>query len=202
MTESNIPLVQVFGQPELVEHLEAGGEHHTHCVSIGNPFNLFGVNRHDTRVPRIIRREFKQVLRLRFYDVEAKRYLTRRQFPKKIPTREDVRRAIQFFESTSARASGYSVHCWQGVSRSTAIALGYLYMYTRSESKAAGLLKHIRPEAGPHMGIVRFFDEELGSRLVDAATEVRDARLLRWKAELELTEDSLLEELPGAEEDE
>ena len=71
-------------------------------------------------------------------------------------------------------------------------------MYTRSESKAAELLKQIRPEAGPHMGIIRFFDEELGSRLADAATEVRDARLLRWKAELDLTEDSLLEELPGA----
>jgi hypothetical protein len=34
----NLPLgVQVFGQSELVAHLQEGRPHYSHCISIGNP---------------------------------------------------------------------------------------------------------------------------------------------------------------------
>ena len=197
-----LPLVQVFGQPELVQHLERGGAHHTHCISIGNPPSLFCIPRPDTRMPPVFRRHFKQILRLAFYDVEEKRHLRPWQFPKRIPRRADVHKAIHFFRQTQGQASGYTIHCWQGISRSTAFALGFLYMLTNSEDEAKRLLQQIRPEAGPHQRIVEWFDDELGCNLSVVNAQIRNERIERWKKELDLTPDSLLEELPASQDDE
>ena len=193
-----LPPVQVFGQPELEAHLKTGGAHHTHLVSIGNPRAWFVKNRPDSWMPKAFRQRFDAYLRLQFYDVEEKRHLRRRQFPKRIPTRRDVVRAIKFFERTKDEATGYTIHCWQGVSRSTAFALGYLYMLTGSERESADLLMTHRPQAGPHQKIVAWFDELLGSNLVAENERIRRERFERWKRELNLTEESLLEELPEA----
>lgn len=76
--------------------LDAGGAHHTHCISIGSPRNLFGASGPDSLLPRIFRQRFQSILRLSFYDVEEKRNLRTRQFPKPISQRSDVRRAIRF----------------------------------------------------------------------------------------------------------
>lgn len=194
----DLPTVQVFGQPELVAHLERGGSHHTHLVSIGNPRSWFGANRPDTRMPAIFRRHFRRVLRLTFYDVEKKGHLRPRQVPRRIPRRADVRRAIRFFRATRAEATGYTLHCWQGISRSTAFALGYLFLVTGSEEEAGRRLLAIRPDAGPHQAIVRWFDEELGCDLSRVNERIRKERLARWKRELDLSADALLEELPAS----
>ena len=85
---------------------------------------------------------------------------------------------------------------WQGISRSPAIALGILYMITGSEKEAARILLEIRPQAGPHQKIVRWFDEELGCNLTAVSDKIRNDRIERWRRELDLTEDALLEELP------
>ena len=90
------------------------------------------------------------------------------------------------------------IHCWQGISRSPAIALGILYMITGTEEEAARILLAIRPQAGPHQKIVRLFDEELGCNLTAVSNKIRNDKIERWKQELDLTEDSLLEELPVA----
>lgn len=177
--QSALPPVQVFGQLELLELLAGGGAHHTHCLSIGNPFRLGGRIGPDRRMPPVFRRYFRRILRLRFYDVEEKRHLRRWQFPKRVPRRSDVRRAIRFFRETRDLASGYTIHCWQGVSRSTAFALGFLYMQTGSEEQAKTLLQRIRPDAGPHQRIVRWFDEELGCNLAAVNARLREERLQR-----------------------
>lgn len=181
-----LPLVQVFGQIELVEHLQVGGRHHTHCISIGNPRSIFSRRGPGNTVPRIIKKGFDKVLRLNFYDVEEKRHLRWRQFPKRIPRRSDVKRLIRFFRATKDHASGYTIHCWQGVSRSTAVALAFLYMMTGSEQEAKSQLQAIRPEAGPHQRLVLWFDQELGTHLNEVAAEMRQERLDRWKAELNM----------------
>ena len=54
------------GQIELVEHLQASGRHHTHCISIGNPRSIFSRRCPDNTVPRIIKKGFDKVLRLNF----------------------------------------------------------------------------------------------------------------------------------------
>jgi predicted protein tyrosine phosphatase len=178
--------VQIFGQLDLVDHLEKGGAHHTHCISIGNPPRIFGKSGPDTKMPPLFSEHFIKILRLRFYDAEEKRHLRRWQFPKRIPKRSDVRRAIRFYRRTREDASGYTIHCWQGVSRSTAFALGFLYLMTGSEKKAKELLQKERPEAGPHQKIVRWFDEELGSRLAAVNEEIRKERIEQWKRELDM----------------
>lgn len=189
------PGVQIFGQRELVDHLASGGWHYSHCISIGNPGRGFG--RPDTVEPPELRRYFRRVLRLAFYDVEEKRHLGTMQ-PRRIPRRSDVRRVIRFFRRTRGEADGYSLHCWGGVSRSPAVALGILYLITGSEKESGEILRGIRPDAGPHLGIVRYFDELLGSRLAAVAAGIRAERIARMRRELDLTEDALLEELPGA----
>jgi anti-anti-sigma factor len=182
----SLSLVQVFGQIELVEHLQAGGRHHTHCISIGNPRSIFSRRGPDNTVPPIIKKGFDKVLRLNFYDVEEKRHLRWRQFPKRIPRRSDVKRLIRFFRATKDHASGYTIHCWQGVSRSTAVALAFLYMMTGSEEQAKSQLQTIRPEAGPHQRLLLWFDQELGTHLNEVAAEMRRERFDRWKAELNM----------------
>lgn len=187
--------IQVYGQPELVDHLENGGICQSHLISIGNPRRWFRRNQVDTRVPEIFHRHFDRILRLSFYDVEKKRHLMRLQYPKRIPTRRDVRRAIRYYRRTRHAATGYTIHCWQGISRSTAFALGLLYLETGSEEEAARQLKTIRPEAGPHQKIVRFFDKELGSNLAAVNEILRTERIEAWKRELNLDADDFLEEL-------
>jgi hypothetical protein len=98
----------------------------------------------------------------------------------------------------SAVDSGYTIHCWRGVSRSTAIALGYLYLIHGDEQRAVDELKRIRPEAGPHPGLVRYFDEILGCDLSSRNEQMRKIRF-REMREWFMNEidggDDLLEEL-------
>lgn len=147
--------IQVFGEQELIEHLARGGAHHSHCISIRNP---------DETIPAIIKDNFHAILELRFYDAEEIEQLGA-QTIKRIPERKDVKGIIEFFRLTAAEATGYTLHCWQGISRSPAVALGLLYLLTGSEEEAALHLKRIRPDARPHRKIVSFFDEQLGCRL-------------------------------------
>lgn len=170
------PGVQVFGQRELVEHLESGGRHYSHCISIGNPGRGFG--RPDTVMPRMFRRHFRRILRLAFYDAEKVSHLGTMR-----PRR---------------RATGYTLHCWGGVSRSPAVALGILYLISGSETTSGDTLRRIRPDTAPHQGIVRSFDELLGSNLRAVSDGIRAERIARMQRELDLTGDALLEELPSA----
>ena len=148
--------IQVFGEQELVEHLARGGAHYSHCVSIRNP---------DETMPAVIKDSFRAILELRFYDAEEIEHLGPAQTIKRIPEPRDVKGVVEFFRMTAAEATGYTIHCWQGVSRSPAVALGLLYLLTGSEDEAAYHLKRIRPDARPHQKLVRFFDEQLGCRL-------------------------------------
>ncbi len=116
-------------------------------------------------MPRELREHFEKVLRLSFYDVEERRHLRPRQFPKRIPKRADTR-------STAGR--------------------GY-------RDRPRSTLQRIRPRAGPHQRIVEWFDAELGCNLSAVNARIGDERMARWKEELDLTEDSLLEELLAVE---
>ncbi len=189
------PGVQIFGQSELVEHLESGGWHYSHCISIGNPGRR--VDRPDTVEPPELRRHFRRILRLAFYDVENVNQLGTMR-PRRVPRRSDVRRVIRFVRRTRGEATGYTLHCWRGSSRSPAVALGILYLITGSERKAGEILRRIRPDSAPHQGIVRYFDAELGSNLTAVSEGIRQAWIEKMRRELDLTEDALLEELPEA----
>jgi len=189
--------IQIFGQRELVEYIQNGGKINSHLVSIGNPGKGIRSQAEDASLPEIFKTSFQDILRLEFYDVEYKRHLGPMR-PKRIPIKKDVRQAINFFNRTKDHATGYTIHCWRGISRSTAIALGYLFMIYGDEQKAAEELFKSRSEAGPHMGIVKYYDQILGSHLHEINKKIRDMRLeemKKWFFEEIDNGDSLLEEL-------
>ena len=190
-------IIQVFGQRELVDHIQSGGEVASHLVSIGNPGRGVRAEAEDATMPALFKAMFRECLRLEFYDVEYKRHLGPMR-PRRIPLRRDIRRAIRYFRRTAGSATGYTIHCWRGVSRSTAIALGYLYLIHGDEQLAVDELKRIRPEAGPHPRMVRYFDQVLGSDLSSKNDQIREIRFRRLKEwffnEIE-DGDALLEEL-------
>lgn len=156
--------LQVCGEQELVNQLMRGGAHYSHCISIRNP---------DETMPEIIKTSFRAVLELRFYDADEREQLGPSQTVQRIPEQKDVTGIVEFFGMTSGEATGYTVHCWQGISRSPAVALGLLYLMTGSEEEAARILKRARPDARPHRKIVRFFDEQLGCRLTAVNEKIR-----------------------------
>ena len=178
------PDVQVFGEEELVSRLEAGGRVLSHCISIRNP---------NQQMPKVIRDSFEQVLELRFRDVEDATHLLPQQ-ANEIVTLEHIRQVITFFNATKDRATGYTVHCWHGQSRSTAVALGLLYMITGSEEEAGQILARVRrdPLPVPLQRIVRYFDELLGCSLTPIAFELRNKWFDKEKRELKAMEASIL----------
>ena len=190
--------VQVFGEMELADRLGRGEPVRRCLVSIGNPRAFLAPVRPGTRVPLLFRERFDRVLRLAFFDLDDESQLGRMR-PRRVAKLRDVERIVRFFEETRKGTDGWTVHCWQGLSRSPAVALGLLYLILGDEAAAAVELRRIRPEARPLQRVVALFDAVLGSRLSEVNEGIRTARIEEMKAELDLTADMLLEELPAAE---
>jgi predicted protein tyrosine phosphatase len=194
--------VQVFGQRELEFRIRRGKAVHSHLISIGNPATRRNDDE-DTRLPAYFRDAFDSILRLTFYDVEEKHDLPRDK-PKRIPQKRDIRKVIRYVRRTQGRATGYTIHCWGGISRSTAVALGVLYILRGDERTAATELAQIRRHAMPLSRIVGYFDSLLGSNLASQAQTLRQAQIDELRKELMKTafpqqNDDSLEELPSAE---
>lgn len=167
--------IGIYGENELIEILKDGKTPHTHCISIGNP---------GQDIPLEISKSYVSVLRLEFYDVDSVEDLMPEQ-AKRIPEQADTARVIDFYKSTNKSATGYDIHCWQGVSRSTAVGLGLLKLMGYEEDASESILLSIRPKAAPHKRIVRYFDRELGSRLSVVAESIHRKKIADMREELE-----------------
>jgi len=148
----------------------------SHCISIRNP---------DEQMPKAIQDGFASILELRFYDADSVDHLGPQQAIKRVPEPRDVRGVIEFVNRTKAKATGYVIHCWEGISRSPAIALGVLYLLLGSEEAAAKALRRVRPTARPLTRIVELFDQVLGSHLSAINDKIRKDRLVALKREIE-----------------
>lgn len=188
--------VQVFGENELIDSIRRGEDHCRSLISIGNPRAFFAPARPGTFVPRLFKRSFDRILRLSFFDVDDVEQLGKMR-PKRVPERRDAESVIRFFEETKSRTDGWTVHCWQGLSRSPAVALGLLFLIHGDEDEAGRELRRIRPEARPHQNLVRHFDADLDSSLQIVNDRIREERIAEMKIEIGLYADMLLEELPG-----
>ena len=171
--------VEVFGEEELVASIESGEGHYRACISIGSPRPLLRAPQPGEALHPLVRSAFPDLLRIGIYDLE--------QRPKglplgRLPGVAEARRVLQFYERTRARTGGWTIHCWAGVSRSTACALGLLYILRGDEARAADELRRIRPQAMPNLRFVRAFDQVLGSRLLEQAAKIHASR----REELEL----------------
>lgn len=158
--------LEVFGEIELIESISSGQKHYSHCISIRNP--------HEEQSPEIDG-AFQEILELRFYDIESVELLPQQYKHRRTAQSDDIRKVRDFVSATINKSSctGYTIHCWRGVSRSAAVALGILYMLYGSETEAVEHLQKIRPSAAPLPRILRFWDEISGSNLEEAGEWIR-----------------------------
>ena len=142
--------IQVLGENELLHKITKGQTIGSHCISIRNP---------DMEMPDSIPSAFKKIIELKFLDV-----LEGQQAPQE----EDAQRIVRFVTETQKEATGYTIHCWGGHSRSTAAALAVVYMFLGDEEKSARHLLKIRrdPKPSPNLTFLGHFDRLLGSNLV------------------------------------
>ncbi|WP_085375552.1 tyrosine phosphatase family protein [Magnetospirillum sp. ME-1] len=155
MTRTKLPFtMSICGLDELADELEAFNP--THVISILDP----GEDDHDPLVfPGLIK-----VLSLRFFDLHAMGGVVGRSLDRQgrneHPSVDHAESIIQFGRVIPAGAR-VLIHCWAGVSRSTAAAyvLACLHMTT---DEAMDLILGLRPGAMPNRLIVRFADKILG----------------------------------------
>jgi len=79
-----------------------------------------------------------------------------------LPEREHVRELIEFAEQWEPESGDLMVHCYAGVSRSTAAALVAHHLRTGDPEFSARELRRAAPHAYPNRRIVALADEELG----------------------------------------
>ena len=137
----------------------------THIVSIlgDEPFpatpNGVGTNRH---------------LKLRFHDITD-------PIPGYLAPQAVHLEALITFGTAWNKAGPLIIHCYAGVSRSTAAALTILCLYNQGrEEKAAQVLRERAPHAQPNQRVIAIADRLLGcdGRLVDAVNTIGPAQIL------------------------
>ncbi len=159
---------QVFAETDLIDHIIANKKHYSHCISIRDPEDKQSVT---------IESGFKEVLELKFYDIESIEYQPKGYDINRVTLAEykDIIKIYDFFERTIRDKSltGYTIHCRRGISRSAAVALGLIYLVIKNELQAVKYLLKIRPEAMPLPRILRFWDQILDSNLSESGEWMR-----------------------------
>lgn len=195
--------IQIFGENELRDRIKEGFPVMSHCISIRN--STFETGRQPFPLPVEIQFGFKDILHLEFHDLEKREWLPPGNENARLPEMEDIYEVIKFVKKASKDPdlTGFTIHCWRGVSRSAAIATGIIYWILKDEEKTAQYLKKIRPEAGPLPRIVKMWDKVFESNLMAEIAILRAERFAEMKKwffdEIE-NGDALLEELEVIEE--
>jgi len=154
--------ILVFGEDELVNRIKNKDLVYRNIVSIADP---------GSNVPEEIANTAQAILEMRFLDLDG-------PLPNHNPVNEimpelhDINNLIKFYGNVN-KEEGFTIHCWQGLSRSTAIALCILHLYYRNERIAFRELKKIRPYSKPNTRILNIFDSLYGTRLSDKAKQIK-----------------------------
>lgn len=176
---------QVFAETDLIDLLTENKKHYSHCISIRDP---------EDEQSAEIESSFKEVLELKFYDIESIEYQPKGSDLSRVilPEYKDIIKIYDFFERTIKDESldGYTIHCRRGISRSAAVALGLIYLITKNEQIAVKYLLQIRPEAMPLPRILRFWDQILNSNLCESGEWIRYKALNKMREILDDKNDS------------
>ena len=177
--------IKVFGQEQLVSLLERGVDTGcSHLISIGNP-PKFWKKTPDSTMPKIFKKKFKKILRLGFHDISNPDVDLKLLNVGRIPQMEDCKKIVAFYSENKYQIEGLAIHCWAGVSRSTAAAMALLYLELGSEKAAMEKLAKIRKQALPNGLMLQFFDEIFGSELIYYRTLIMKQVFRDNKAEFE-----------------
>lgn len=74
------------------------------------------------------------------------------------PTRAIIRKIVKYYTRTSRIATGYSIHCHVGMSRSAAAALIGFYLMTLNEELAMKKFQELREMTSPNHRMLDLFD--------------------------------------------
>ena len=99
---------------------------------------------------------YKSILRLKFFNVEHKYQLGKTK-PSGIPQSKGIKKVIKYFQKSKETSNGFTVHCWQRLSRSTEIAALLLHQIYHNEEEAIDELLKIRPKAVPNTRIIKIY---------------------------------------------
>lgn len=98
---------------------------------------------------------------------------------KNAPTREQVQTLLSWTKNLP-RDAVVLIHCFAGISRSTAAAIGILAQETKNIEKSIEIIKSQRPNLCPNPVISKFADDILGfnGQLHDECEKVANFRIL------------------------
>lgn len=146
--------IQIFGQKQLESRIKNGFALNRNLISIGSATNL--QKGETAKVPKVFSEVFDNVMRLEFDDIHE-------LIPGTVaPSKSDIEKALKFYQE---HGSDIAIHCWQGISRSTAIGLCLLCERPGMEEEAVKKLSILRPFAVPNPLIVRLYDEGWSTQL-------------------------------------
>lgn len=153
------PYIQIFGETQLDELLENKCKHFDHCISIGDP---------GEKMLNSINDNFISHLRLEFHDIDINKFSN-----ETLPSLLDVEKIINYFNKTKNIATGYTIHCHAGISRSVAVGIALLYMITKSEEKSLQIFYEIKKLGLPNKKLIELFDKVLDSNLKFICDSIR-----------------------------
>ena len=166
--------IEVFDLKGAGERLARSDSHlqYSHILSIGDP---------ESKEPESLYHPQRKVLRLEFADINSfvAKYMGNTNESSELPQKSQVERAIVFLREFLAATdtTGLLIHCFAGVSRSTAMALIACYLMLGDEEKAREKLYSIRPQAIPNSWVIQYADEILGSNLYPVAESIAETRI-------------------------
>lgn len=132
----------------------------THVVSIG-------ANEKRQKKPNGFDVHPAKKLRLEFFDINCEKRQDMNG-----PTIKDIEKLVDFYqEALKTKSPCFLIHCWAGISRSTAAGLILLMMRYKDKEKAVKELFLIKPNASPNTRMVKLAHEVLADRQIISEKE-------------------------------
>jgi predicted protein tyrosine phosphatase len=178
-----ISSVEIHSQNDLVQLCKEKDFSDSILISIGNPSSFFRLKRIDEKIPRIIKTSFRHVLRLKFNDIDKVIKLNGSR-KTRIPSKNDVEKAIAFYQKYKEKYEKLIIHCWSGISRSAAIGIAILYQIYLDEDKVIERLKEIRPQAMPNEIIIQYIDKIYNTNFNEKRVELLKSKMRHIKRSL------------------
>jgi predicted protein tyrosine phosphatase len=154
--------LNVFGEEELINAIRNGGIVYKNVISIADP---------GSSIPIELKSEKYNVLPLRFLDLD-KPFPNHDYETEILPTIEDIHEVETFLKKINIE-DGITIHCWQGLSRSTAVAICVLHHYLDEQNVVIEEIFKIRPYAKPNVLILKHFDEIHKTNYSSVAKQIR-----------------------------
>jgi predicted protein tyrosine phosphatase len=163
--------VEIYSQNVLERKCKKTSFKDSILISIGNPNKLFSKREVDEKIPKIFRKRFRHILRLKFYDVNSLNEVIEGR-RKAIPTIRDVNKVINFISRNNNKNNRVVIHCWGGISRSPGIGVCVLYILEKDENRVIERLCEIAPNALPNRRILELIDEKYATSFVEKRNDV------------------------------